>query len=167
MPTEPKKIYWDSCCYISLIEQTPGRIDVLKEIHEQAVRGEIIFVASALVIAEVVKLSGSAEPEIEQAKKIKAYFENPFISVRTVDRIIAEEASQICRDHPAIKPYDAVHIATALKLRCLSFHTYDGDPSLPTKSKRKRVLQHDGQIGKPALKIELPCLYSDGQPRLF
>jgi predicted nucleic acid-binding protein len=151
MSSKPTLIYWDSCVYISLIQETSHRIEVLKEIYEQAKAGKIVFVASTFVIAEVCKIKGSELDLAGQAGKIRAFFENPYIKIRALDRATAEDAAEICRKFSHITPSDAVHLATALRAGCEHFHTYDGESGGPTK-----LLAHDGTIGSPPLSIKLP-----------
>jgi len=158
MPNEPDRIYWDSCAYISCIEQSPGRGDALRNIVSQAEVGEIVFVASAFVIAEVTKLKRSSESDLKQFRMIRDFFKNDFIRVRAVDRMVAEKAQEISRQHK-VKPGDAVHIATACIYKCTSFQTYDGEKKESNEgnpSSTKGLLRLDGKIGVPPLKIEIP-----------
>jgi len=150
MTTEPQRIYWDSCAYISCIEETPGRRDVLWQIVRQAEAGEIVFVASALVIAEVSRLKNSPLSKKEQARKIQEFFENDFIKIRVLDRKTAEDAAEIGRQF-GLRGADTVHVATALRAKCHSLQTYDGE-----NGEAKKLLAFDGRIGTPPLKIELP-----------
>ena len=151
MPTRvPAKIYWDSCVYISCIQETTGRIDTLRKIIKQAEDGDIVLVASTFIIAEVVKIKDCVLTSDEQADKIKEFFDNDYIKVRDLDRKTASMANEIARVH-SINPADAVHLATALRWQCDSFQTYDGEKGGPTK-----LLAFDGKIGRPPLKIELP-----------
>ncbi len=162
MPTKPERIYWDRCVYISCIEETPGRYPVLREVLRDAESGTIVLVASALVIAEVVKLENSSEPAAKQADLIRDFFENDYIHVRALDRAIAEEAVKISRTH-GIKPPDAIHIATALRWECSCLQTYDGEDG-----DSKKLLAFDRKIGWPALPIALPSRrMSRRQPSLF
>ncbi len=155
MPPKPECIYWDSCVYISCIQQDPARYPVLRAFLGVAESRKIFLVASALVVAEVVKLNCSPEPINKQADLIREFFENDYIEVRSVDRAIAEEAAKICRSHD-IRPPDAVHVATALKFQCTCLQTYDGENPKP---KGKYLLPLDGKVGWPALKIELPQVH--------
>ena len=116
----------------------------------QAEEGQIVLVASSLVIAEVVKYDSPESPAV-QARTIRQFFENDYIKVRAVDRKTAEEAAEICRIH-GVKPPDAIHIATALATRCEVLHTYDGEKGEPRK-----LLAFDGKIGVPALPIKQPA----------
>jgi len=152
MPSKvkPERVYWDSCVFISCIEQTPGRFPILKTIIRDAQAGSLVLVASTLVIAEVVKLNGSTESEQQQAKRIRDFFENDYIEVRTVDRLTAELAVKISREH-GLKPPDAIHVATAILHECDCLQTYDGETGGAGK-----LLAFDGKIGWPTLAIRLP-----------
>jgi len=88
MPTKPTRVYWDSCVYIDCIQKTPGRFDVLKGLLREAEHGGIILVASALVVAEVVKLNACSDSDAEQASRIRSFFENDYIQIRADSQII-------------------------------------------------------------------------------
>jgi predicted nucleic acid-binding protein len=151
MPTnEPIRVYWDSCLYIACIQKERGRYPVLKAIIKMAEEGDIELVASTLVIAEVVKLKGLTISMARQAKKIREFFENPYIKVRALDRATAEDAAEIVRKF-GLKPEDSVHIATALATKCRCLQTYDGEKGGPGK-----MLAFDKKIGTPPLSIVLP-----------
>jgi predicted nucleic acid-binding protein len=153
-------VYWDSCVYIDCIQRTPGRWEHLEPVLRQAERGSIVLVASALVIAEVVKCP---EVPIRDDDKIRDFFENDFIKFRNVDRATAEAAARISREH-GVKPPDAIHVATAIITKCDCLQTFDG-----MQRGGKRLLSFNGVIGLPPLKIEIPSLVrTDGvQQNLF
>lgn len=161
MPTKvPVRIYWDSCVYISCIQETPSRISTLKKIIQQAEDGEIVLITSTFILAEVVKIKDCPLTSDEQSDKIKDFFDNEYIKVRDLDRKTASMANEIARAH-SISPADAVHLATALRWQCDSFQTYDGEKGGPTK-----LLAFDGKIGKPPLKIEIPT-FSGSPPQIL
>jgi len=154
MPNEPLRVYWDSCVYIDCIQRHPDRGAVLDSIIKQAKHGEIVLVASALVLAEVSKLKDPNATAEEEAERILRFFENDFIKVRNVTRRIAEHAADMTRRH-SIKPSDAIHVATALEAKCLSLQTYDG-----VKGCRGKLIALDGKMGSPPLPIEIPRIVS-------
>jgi predicted nucleic acid-binding protein len=153
--TKPIPVYWDSCVYIDCIQQEPSRYPELSVILNEAQSGKVILVASALVIAEVVKLKCSSEPLPDQVKRIHEFLENDFIEVKSVDRGIAESAAELCREHSGLKPHDAIHLATAIRWKCQCLQTYDGEKRSPKKT-GKYMLDFDGKIGWPALSIHIP-----------
>lgn len=152
MASEPKRVYWDSCVYVDCIQRTAGRWEHIEPILRQAETGDVVFVASALIIAEVVKCEGAPDDSL---RKIRDFLRNPYIAVRSVDRFIAERAAEITRTH-GIKPPDAIHIATAMRWKCVSFQTFDG-------LSKKGLLRFDGKIGSPPLKMEIPAAVSKQQ----
>src|SRR6266566_2197289 len=96
MPSDgPRLQYWDSDVFISLLQRTPGRVEVLRTITDAAEHGSVRIVTSAFTMAEVVKLKELPllDPQIEQL--IVGFFENDYIVVRNVDRFVAERARPI------------------------------------------------------------------------
>ena len=158
MPNEPLRVYWDSCVYIDCIQRHPDRHAVLDAIVEQAKNGEIVLVASALVLAEVSKLNDPNATIQEETKRILRFFENDYIKVRNVTRSIAEHAADMTRRH-SIKPSDAIHVATALAGKCISLQTYDG-----VQGSRGKLIALDGKTGNPPLRIEVPRVVSKDDP---
>ena len=120
-------IYWDSCVFIDLIEKTTSRYQTLEAIVASAERGEARIISSSVSLAEVVKLNSLAGvlPEWKE-KLIVQFFENDYISIRNVDRVVAELARPIMRNHNRKTP-DAIHVATALHSKAQVLHTYDAD----------------------------------------
>jgi predicted nucleic acid-binding protein len=151
MPNEPVRVYWDSCVYIACIQKEPKRFGVLRAIMKMVEDGDIVLVASALILAEVIKLNASTQKLATQAKKIREFFENDYIKVRSVGRTTAEAAAAISRKY-GLKPPDAIHVATAIETNCRYFQTYDGE-----NGDAKRLLAFNGKIGSPALAICLPA----------
>lgn len=158
MSNKPLRVYWDSCVYIDCIQQTPDRHTLLESIIEQAKNGDIVLVASTLVLAEVVKLDAPDATAEEEAKRILRFFENDFIKVRNVTRRIAEHAADMVRVY-SIKPPDAIHVATALAGKCVSLQTYDGKQGSGGK-----LIALNGKIGNPPLRIEVPRVVSKDDP---
>jgi len=153
MPSDPKRIYWDSCVFISYLQRDADRVDVLDRIVDRAENGDIVLVISAMVIAEVVKLDGHEDHDA--ATTIKDFFERDYITPRDVDRLTAERAAEISRTH-GIKPPDAIHIATALRWHCHCIHTYDGLKPDGSIKGGKNLLKFDKSFGKPPLRIIPP-----------
>ena len=147
MSSRPMLLYWDSCVFLSAIQQTAGRYATLKAILDSAAADKIVIVTSALTIAEVVKMDcGSVDPVrlAEDVAKIRQFFENDYLAIKNVDRLIAEEAGDIVRQQ-GIKPPDAIHVATALSSKCVCLETYD-----------ERLHRLDNRVGWPPLRINLP-----------
>lgn len=146
-----KNIYWDSCAFIHLFQQTPAWHDPLAEMMAKAENGEYEIVTSAVTLAEVYKLPELGIFPIEQSDKIIGCMENKYLNVWQADRFICKEAHHIMRLHEAVKPMDAIHLATAIAAKVNFMITTD-----TKKYRREGLLAHDGKIGNPALKIKTP-----------
>ena len=149
MPTNSKRICWDSCVFIHRIQRTPGKIATLKQITYAAENGEVVIVTSAFSIAEVAKLNTKKPLTKPQEKRINEFFQNDFIELVAVDLFVAELARSIVRNH-GLKPGDAVVVASALMGNADVLHTYD-----------EKVLKRDGFIkrkGSKPLEIKEPYL---------
>src|SRR5437867_135567 len=108
-----RRLYWDSDAFIDFIEQTPGRIHRLQPIVTAAERGSVLIVTSAFTMAEVVKLKNLGLLDEQTEQLVADFFENDYISIRNVDRFVAERARPIVRKC-SVKPPDAIQIATAI-----------------------------------------------------
>lgn len=152
----PSKVYWDACCFIGLLQDEPDKAAALQDLAERARAGEIQIVTSALCIAEVCKLPNTTlSPEV-QAERILAFFENPFIVVRSLDRLVAERASRIVRQHP-IKPPDAIHLATGVVTQCEVFYTYDS-----RQNSSRGLLRYNGVDWLSPMRVEQPAHPASG-----
>ena len=146
-------VYFDTCVFIELLEQAnQSRLEACKELWAKAAKKELIIVTSAATIVEVNKLPGSTALPEDQSRQILTFFRNAIITVRSVDRKIAEAAHDLTRIH-GLTNLDAIHVATAIdsRVRTSTLYTYDAP-----KKKRKSLIKHDGKIGTPALAIKLP-----------
>jgi predicted nucleic acid-binding protein len=122
----PLKRYWDANVFLGWFNDEPDKVDMCKGVIKLAEDGELVIVTSALTLVEVIWLRGYPKLPSESARKIKRFFEQDYLSVRTVDRVIAEAARQLIWDHN-IKPKDSIHLATALSLKLKIFDTFDDD----------------------------------------
>jgi predicted nucleic acid-binding protein len=145
----PSRVYWDSCCFIGLLQDEKDKAPALADLARQAAADDLVIVTSALAIAEVCKLPDTGTQPEEQTRKVLEFFENPYIIVRTLDRGIAERANRIARD-TGVKPLDAVHLATGIITGCAVFYTYDG------KSGKKGLLRYNGAGWLQSMRIEQP-----------
>ena len=77
-------------------------------------------------MAEVHKGRSSHEFSDEEDNRILDFFEHEFIKVVELDRDIASHVNRLCRDkslfpsrqQSGLRPNDAVHLATALRVGC-------------------------------------------------
>jgi len=126
-----RRPYLDACVFISWIkgEKPPDyRVDrghIVSHILGQAERGIITIYTSSATLAEVHKRRGYSAIEEQQSERILTYFENQFIMLVDVDRRIGLHANELCRRYE-LKPFDGIHLASALRANCDVLLTWDG-----------------------------------------
>jgi predicted nucleic acid-binding protein len=136
--------YWDANVFLGWFLNEPDKADKCLGVIKGAEEGDIKIVTSAITLVEVIKLKGQTKLKSKSEETIRKFFEQEFISVRVVDRPVAERARDLIWKHN-IDPKDAIHVATALKLKISTMDTFDGD-----------LIKLSRKHGKPLLKIGHP-----------
>ena len=136
--------YWDACTFLGWFNEEKDKVEKCMGVVKLAEDGELILVTSALTLTEVVCLKGLPRLPEQSEEKLKDFFEQEFLSVRTVDRVIADKARQLVWKYN-LKPKDSIHVATALQLGLSIFDTFDDD-----------LIALDGKLGNPRLRIGHP-----------
>ena len=134
MPSRRRKIYWDSDCWLSLINAVPERVSILESLlsDSKSKLGDIELVTSVIAKVEVAfaqsEYQGNQiDPSVEDA--IDALWADTAVTLIEFHDLIALEARGLVRSglHQAwsLKPLDAIHLATAKWFDVDEFHTYD------------------------------------------
>lgn len=161
MAKAPKRVCWDACVWIALIQDEKIREDgrvvedrgvMCRGVIEQAKRGKIEIVSSALALAEVCKNRDIKDGDPE---RLAAFFENDYVLIANLDRMYGEHARKLMMSgHFGLKPQDACHLATAALTPAVSeLHTFDrGLLNLDLKVERAdkallRVCKPDSDLG--------------------
>jgi predicted nucleic acid-binding protein len=136
-----ERVYWDSCVWIGLLNEEPDKMDSAKWVIERAERGEVEIWTSTITLAEVYKVRQGGEADSEADKKLDDFLSQPYIVHVQVDQDVALEARHLLRAKlPGLKkPYDAVHLASAIWHNIETFHTFDRDDLLPLSGHVKCV----------------------------
>lgn len=125
--------YWDSCCFIAIVNDETGRVDHLKALWDDAaVRGKARILTSALTIAECAHAQG----ERSHQEQLDAFFLSRSLTIVSLDRIVGNEARDLqraARDTYGKKlpVRDALHMAAALRANADRMFTYDEDDLIP------------------------------------
>jgi predicted nucleic acid-binding protein len=144
MATPTKRVYWDACVWLALIlrEKIPlpksgieDRDTMCRMVIEAAKKGSLEILTSTFCLVEVCKTP--ADKKIT-SDKLAEFFENDYILLTNLDRMVAERGRELMVRHPGLKPPDAVHLATAaVSPGVEEMHTFDD-----------RLLALDGAIDK-------------------
>ena len=130
-----RRIYWDSCVWLSYINGYPARLPVLETLlaDSRTPLADIELVTSTIAQTEVAFAlpeweSHTLDSEVE-AKIDSLWTDRRAITLVEYHTAIAKEARNLIRlgieYHWHLKPLDAIHLATARWLGVYEFHTYD------------------------------------------
>jgi len=123
----PPIVYWDANAFLALInaDKSPEEMLGVNGVWTAAEKGQTKIVTSTLTIAEVIHKKGAPKLDPSHRPQINSFFRQSFIVLRPVTRQIAEMARDIVWD-TAVKPKDAIHVATAAFDKIVWLHTFDG-----------------------------------------
>lgn len=153
---------WDSCIVIDAVQQEPERWPTIQPMVNQAEAGELQIVVSTATIAEVQYLRFLSDQGLSQEAQddlIERWFDNEYIVKRNADRGVCRLAAELARQHAQkgkpVSPIDSIILATAILAEAEVLVTIDsGD------SKRVGLLELDGKVGDPGLRIKTPDQYT-------
>ncbi len=125
--------YWDSCVFLAAVDAEQDRVPVIEALLDECESGKVTIVTSHLSITEVCfakeeKTGGKLSKQT--ADRILVFWDSSSpIKTAEVDEIIARNAQTLIRlllgRGRALKPADAIHLATAKTWGVTEFHTYD------------------------------------------
>ncbi|HET7460883.1 MAG TPA: PIN domain-containing protein [Longimicrobium sp.] len=137
--------YWDSACFIAILQKEAQRVGVCAPILRAAELHALEIVTSTLTIAEVLYPQGKTKLDASLRQEVKRFLLRPGIVLVDLNRTVAQDAQEQVWDRN-VRPKDAIHIASALYAGVEIFETYD-----------EKVLRHSGKVGgTPPLIIREP-----------
>lgn len=117
--------YWDSCCFIAILNSEEPHASVCQRLLDEAKRDRIELLISPLTMAETVRPRGASAPiPLQHQRRILDFFENDYIRLRVIDRLIAKRSLTLCWNE-GLHPKDALHLAVALEEHCEALETTD------------------------------------------
>ena len=127
----PQKVYWDSSVWIALIKgeivKGVDRCLVPRMILEDAGNGKVTIYISRLTIVEVHKKRNYPVLTRQEDDRVQAdFFKHEYIKKIDVDSWVAERARQIAWEY-TLRPADAIHVASAVKVNAEILHHWNGD----------------------------------------
>jgi predicted nucleic acid-binding protein len=141
----PKRVYWDACVFHALFGKEAGRYEICMEIEKMARENKVLIYTSTATFVECIWLKGVDKIAKAHEEVITKYFQHKFIQIINLDRPKAEAARNLVWQFNALRPKDAIHVASAISQQVEEMHTFDD-----------YLLKLDGQIGVPLLKICKP-----------
>jgi predicted nucleic acid-binding protein len=121
---ERDQFYWDSNAFLGFLNGEADKADVCELVLRAARNGTVVIVTSALTLTEVLFIKGQQKLDPSKRSKVDNFFKSQEITVRNVTRQVADLARAAVWD-AAIKPKDALHIATACQYKVPVMHTFD------------------------------------------
>ena len=127
----PEKVYWDSSVWIALIKgeivKGVDRCMVPKMVLEDARDGKVTIFISRLTIVEVHKKRHYTSLTKAEDDRVQAdFFKHEYIKKIDVDSLVAQRAREIAWEYDLL-PNDAIHVASAIKIKAEILHHWDGD----------------------------------------
>jgi predicted nucleic acid-binding protein len=130
---KPRRIYWDSCIFISYIageKRDPFEVAGIDDVVQDVDSNKVILVTSVVARVEVLRDLG------DKKDKFINVLQNPNIQEIDVNKVIAQMAGDIRHQFQQIginrlMTPDAIHLATALWTGVDEFHTFDGSGKPP------------------------------------
>lgn len=127
MKNNLNKHYCDSCVFIGFLNEEPENFEKCRNILLAAEQDYIELYTSAFTMAEVVYVR-SQKPEelteVQQEKIISKLFSNQWINLVAFERETSEINRYLVRKYK-LTPFDALHLATAIRMKVDYFNTID------------------------------------------
>ena len=129
-------VYLDSCVFLAFFQNEPDRADDVAELFEKALQKEVKLYTSVLSLTEVAFLEQERaknllDPLVEQ-RIADTFNEEGLVTLIENTKLVATDARKLVRktmvdQGKTLKPPDAIHLASALRVGASVLHTYD-DP---------------------------------------
>lgn len=129
----PDRFYWDSCVFLSYLNETPGRVEIIEDLLSQAKAKKIeIYTATVSVVEVAFSEAERGHPLDAVAEQRIDAFWNDREAIKLIDvhTLIEREARKLIRDGlplgwTGLGAMDSIHLAAAASMKLPAFHTYD------------------------------------------
>jgi predicted nucleic acid-binding protein len=159
-------VYWDTCIWLAwFAEETrkPGEIEGIQEDVEQFERGDILIATCPIILPEMLNLSNKLTGR--QKDRLDKFFDRSDV-IKIAPDIEVCRIAQRLRDYyfvqcqtdglPTLDMGDALHLACAIRYKCLAFHTLDENDSRKPGRPKRGLLGLSGNVAGYALTIRKP-----------
>jgi uncharacterized protein with PIN domain len=100
-----ERVAIDTSPWIALLDDEPDRAEHVQRLLERAERGELQIYVSTTTITEIVKGPHAADPAMSEAQEgmFSAFMENAFVTLVSVDPVVAARARDLRRAIPKLR----------------------------------------------------------------
>jgi predicted nucleic acid-binding protein len=132
MADKPRRIYWDSGCFLCFLNKKEAvRRQICEDILQNAKVGKVVIYTSTFTIAEVIYPKRSTLPNPRkltpvEITKISGMFRWPWLRKVDLDQRTAFYAVDLAREHNLL-PADAVQAASAILQKVDALQRWDRD----------------------------------------
>ena len=151
----PRRVYWDTCAWIGLLNEEPQRKTELRTVYQNAKSGRFDLVTSTISLVEFRRLSSEHRTDPRplsenNEQKIDSLFRQPFIVLVSVTVPVGVLARKLSRQYMELDNFkDSIHVATAILNNVEVIHTYDDDHLLPLNEHLRCKNHNSLSIVKP------------------
>lgn len=127
-------VYLDSCVFLAFFQNEPDRADDVAELFEKALQKEVKLYTSVLSLTEVAFLEQERaenllNPRVER-RIAETFNEEGLVTLMEYTKLVAADARKLVRETmvnqgKTLKPPDAIHLASALRVGASALYTYD------------------------------------------
>jgi predicted nucleic acid-binding protein len=119
-----EKHYFDSCILIGFANKEPEKFTECKNIIQAGEEGIIEVYTSAFTTAELAKIKNFSYSNEEMEEIIQQIFNWSWLNLVAFERETGKISRHLTREY-GLKPFDALHLATAIRQRVNYFDTTD------------------------------------------
>lgn len=110
--------------FLGWLKGEPDKKPVCQVLLREAETGTLTIVTSSVTIIEVIKLRNKPQLDPAHWPTLRAFFRQPYISIRTLDFRVSEAARELIWNEN-LSQQDSVHMATALRWGLSRMDTFD------------------------------------------
>lgn len=117
--------YWDSSCFLGFLNAEDDILQGCLTVLHEAEAGRLRIAVSTVAFAEVVHIKGFDRLDASKQVAISNFFDHSWLIPVDVTLGVARKAQELMWKQGSLRPYDAIHIATALQVSAVVIHSKD------------------------------------------
>lgn len=165
-----EKVVIETTVWVALLDDEANRAEHVERVLLRAAAGEARIYTSALTITEITKGPKADDPPLDedQAATFARFLENEYVTLVSVDPVVAEKAKELRRAFHGLRTPDAIHVATGVVIGAGVLYTYDGDQLKLKGDERlegmviaEPPIEHQTDLGLGEAGEQLPAMAPD------